>query len=314
MPAVEGERRPEQKATATDTYSLLGRWLGRILATISVVKLIHSGFQIGLGPTLLLVLDHYNKLMSLLFGWLEPYLNWVLDKLGGFIALELDLQAHWREIFIVMMVYFGARLRAMASAGNQVSTSFVISLLAVGLVVALGSSIAAGAIPLSGSRELSLSMLMAACPLMGAFLFDLSENALTSTLRRDVMAKLMRRPTVTRAGVFWFLVKKVLFRFGIAALVLLSVLALGSWPASAAMVEAIASPGLAALGMLILLTAGYWLNEGRRTVPIRIEPGERWRHAFFRLGSTRVGMEIVTIIGFVVGTLLINAGLDPFGL
>src|SRR5262245_15945451 len=96
-----------------------------ILGMLSIVTLIRHGFNYGFGPALHLVLEYYEKIMGVLFGWAEPYITARLAALRDLMGWELVLYPHWKHIFLLMMIYFSARLRSAWSVGERLIAPFM---------------------------------------------------------------------------------------------------------------------------------------------------------------------------------------------
>ena len=271
------------------------------------MAVLKHGLDYGFGPTLQLLLDYYESLTQVLLGWAEPYLKDTLADLRDLVGWDLKLYPHWKHIFVLMMVYFSARLRSAWAVGERTSAAF---LWVTGLVWAFLSSVAAGSVPIMPGTRTTTSMLVAIFPVIGVFLFDLSENVWTSVLRRDVQAKLEGDEKFTRLEVFRKLARKASLRFLVACFIILMAVQIMELP----VFKDVSNPGLVVLGLLVIAMSFYWLYQGTLATPHRQRPGESWLQAYLRTGSTRVGLIILATVSGAILFVLINAGMKPLGL
>jgi len=155
------------------------RWLGTIASVFSVVMLARHGFDMGsfVAP-LQLMLDWYQAFLHFLFGWAEPYLHAALVWALVWTDWDLQLHPHWRDVFVLMGIYLvkdRTQMHTTRSLEARVlfssfSGAFWVAKSAVRLVpcllIALASSVVAGAIPLS-SADPTANFAVAAAVIVG---------------------------------------------------------------------------------------------------------------------------------------------------
>jgi len=155
------------------------RLLSIVASVFSVVMLARHGFDMGsfVAP-LQLMLDWYQAFLHFLFGWAEPHLYAALVWAFAWADWNLQLHPHWRDVFVLLGIYLikdqtrlmlvrGLEPRVLLSSFSGalwVATSAV--RLVPCLLIALASSVVAGAIPLS-SADPTVNFTVAAVVIVG---------------------------------------------------------------------------------------------------------------------------------------------------
>jgi hypothetical protein len=88
------------------------------------MALVRHGFNYGFSPTLQLMLDAYENTTRFFLGWTEPYIRGLITGLRNFVGWDLTLYPHWKHIFLLMMLYFGARLKAAWVVGEYAAATY----------------------------------------------------------------------------------------------------------------------------------------------------------------------------------------------
>jgi ubiquinol oxidase len=139
------------------------RTLGVAFATLSILLLIKQGFVMpSFAAPLQFVLNYYEALINVLLGWAEPYLHAMLAFLRDLLGLDLRLEAHWKHVTVLMMLFFCAVLRFSRMGGAIIAATFAI-LLSVGIGILLGTSWTSDA---TAPQSALLNGLTAALPLL----------------------------------------------------------------------------------------------------------------------------------------------------
>lgn len=75
-----------------------------------------KAFNIGIGPTLMLLLGFHERVMQLLFGWAEPDINAALHQIREQFAWDLQLYWHWKHI-----LFFVGSIFSILCRGRHIS-------------------------------------------------------------------------------------------------------------------------------------------------------------------------------------------------
>lgn len=140
------------------------------------------GFDMGsfVAP-LQVMLDWYQAFLHLLFGWAEPYLHAALVWAFAWTDWKLQLYPQWRDVFVLLGIYLikdktlhmlirGLQVRvALSSFSGALWVATTAMRLLPCLLIALASSVVAGAIPLS-SADPTANIAVAAAVIVGVAL------------------------------------------------------------------------------------------------------------------------------------------------
>jgi hypothetical protein len=280
-----------------------------VIGGVAIAALIKKALNIGVGPVLQLILDEWERLLSLL-KYVEPYLeSFLLEPIRTVTGWEFALQPHWRLVFAILCVYLRARLHAglAVNAGLGINLFQVVIALAVVLVASVGS----GTMPLSSEASGTLNIGIAVFPVIGALVFDLAEITYSaiSKSRRARLAVILGRPGLGRWRAFGLLFRKVAARYAFAALML--GLAAANWERVPTL-RNIPSPGFLVLLFLLLAAAIYWLVQGVSTVKLLKSLAENQNRSLVELwwkaGATRTGWVLLSSIVVGIAILAVDAG------
>jgi hypothetical protein len=116
--------------------------LSAVMSTLAIVALARHAFvKWSLAAPMALVMDAYNAMMQLLFGWAHPYLQAALTWLGSFIGWRPTLYPHWKDVIVVIGLpgISGGRvsLRKRGLEGFVFAITAVVGAFITGLVAGL---------------------------------------------------------------------------------------------------------------------------------------------------------------------------------
>jgi hypothetical protein len=116
------------------------RWIGVLAGAISLVALFQAATGAPSFSPLLRVLIAYDfEWKRIALHWLEPALRTGVAMLRGWTGWRLELQDHWRHVFLLLFLYFGAGARL---AWRQQDAAGVAVRVIVGLATAVLASVA----------------------------------------------------------------------------------------------------------------------------------------------------------------------------
>lgn len=215
------------------------------------------------------IVDGYNGIMDVLGGMFEPLLQPLIRWINSYFNWSLELQPHWRPLFVLMMIVCMSGTRTAWHAGQHF---YAIKLSAAALVSALLASLIVGVAPLAagwwahGLAAAAPPALVIVGLLIAAGRFELSDLYLISTIAGVMFilgAALSLAPIFAEsacilalgvlvffAGVWWItpgdrfktrIGLTILGGFVVAAIVVAADFALKAWgPAELATVSALA--------------------------------------------------------------------------
>lgn len=274
-------------------------WLGLIFGTLSVVMLIKHGFDYGFVAPLQLILNYYEQGMQALFGWAEPWIREQVTTVAAWLGLNLTLYPHWKHVFVLMMVWFGADAKVIWAANLKGSAIFYLS---VGVLIALASSAVAGLVPVEAGAGSPISRaLIVAPPIAGFLAYEILRSAWSAIWGRYV------------GGSWWAQFRHDL---GVGLFVLVvgaAALGLTLVADQVPILSESSNSALVILGGAVIVLAIYWLWWGTAFVKSRLPLGtfaERIRLS----GSASVGFAMLSAFAGCAAFLATNAGLRLAGL
>ena len=112
-----------------------------LFATISATNILGSGFFLNWSPNWLAVLDGYEYARDRV---LRP-VSWVFEKIAilleSVLGFNISLNEYWKDLSVILSLYFGARAFSYVRAGLRQQARFRLGL---GLLSALAFSFLAG--------------------------------------------------------------------------------------------------------------------------------------------------------------------------
>lgn len=261
-----------------------------------MVALLQHGFRFSFSSVFNIIIDYYEELTHVLFGWAEPYLRSTLSYLGSLTGLHLHLYPHWKHVFILLELYFGSHVRSVRAERGIYATLFN---LVLGLSLALVAGIGSGTV---ASEDTTSSMLIAAFPVAAVVLYSFGTSARAAIY--------FRKP-----GESWWHAFRIFGRHtirigavGTAAVV--GGMVLGKLP----FVHLLQGSGLVLLFLLILALAFYRISVGAWYANHDRAEGQGWWERFHVTGYGTVGiLMLFTLLGAIL-FILANAGLSLIGL
>jgi hypothetical protein len=273
-----------------------------IFGALSLALLAKRGFNLGFAAPFEQALKFYEKGLHQLLGWIEPYWDALLARMGW----QLHVHPHWKNILVLMLLYFGVVTKVIwpkfRSAKERV---LLFGLTAWGIVLAIIASVAAGTVDLNDSTT---NAIMAAFPLSAFALYQFAWCGYLATLGRQETWWIRYR-AATRLYIGPRVVAAIVAAL---ALILLS----GRIP----ILTGLRNPGLALLIGLSVLLAVYWLWTGVEGAVYFHKPPEKtwwqtfrdmkWRQSWAVTSNARIGLGMLKCIGGAIVFVLLGAGLE----
>lgn len=153
-------------------------WLSLIFGTLSVLMLIKNGFEVSFVSSIELILTFSDQLIQVLLGWAEPSIRSVLAEISTWFGWQLQLFPHWREVFILMLLYFSNGARTMWVNGLRWTALFEIAL---GTLLSLLASVGVGLLPVHASQSTAIDLVLIAIPTIAMILYQVCMGAWVAT-------------------------------------------------------------------------------------------------------------------------------------
>lgn len=206
-------------------------------SVITLLQAVLADFR--LSAILQWLIDGYNDLLSVLTLGLEPLLAGVLAQLGALFPFDVDLEPHWRPLFVLALIFISANTRTIWGDGYR-GPAVLYAVFAA--VCTLIGSVVAGVVPSGADAVLhgGVAALFVLLHFFGLFLaYALATVAFdfTAPYRQPLGRYLLR--------------DAVLAMIAFIAAVALSV---GGAP--------VERPGLTAVFMGMFVYGVYWLSYG----------------------------------------------------
>jgi len=276
--------------------------LGQVLGAISLGALIALAFNIGVGPTLQLLFDYHDRLLSLVLGWAEPTIRAMLETISRWLSLELSLHPHWKQVFFLLSLYFGAYVYDAIFRRFWGAASFYF---ASGLTIAVIAAIGSGIVAISSQSIRSGSdILIVVFPLIAVIVFSLTTAFRAAAWFRpenrtflEQLAQLTRHPIRFAAG------------GGVVVILAWTV----DWLAFAPHIR----PSYVCLLILAFGLAAYRLIlrdawQGQKNPPTN--SFSEWWSSVQASGGGRIGWRMTKAFIGAVALVVGNVGLQQFGL
>jgi hypothetical protein len=283
------------------TPTWLFRWLGLGIGILSLVKLVDLGFHVGWIVPLRALIDYFEALLHVIFGWAEPYLKIALDFVNTKFGWSLHLYPHWKYVFTLLWLYFGADTKLTSSFGGSWQAGLrggygyekgAIAAAAWGLFVALLASVAVGVEPFDGPIH-GIYLVLATSA--GFVLYELGDR--------------IWRQRITGS-------RKYLLFTRLAPLLLTAVIvAAEAFIAELPIARLLPNSGLIFLFAFISGLTLYYLCEGAwLATQITLDPQEPWRARLRFSTAFRIGSLMFQAIFGAALFAAANAGLKFVGL
>lgn len=139
-------------------------WVGVTVGALALAALVVHGFGVHLVGLPGVVVDTYDFFSQAVFGKLELWIERHLTPLRDWAGRDLLLYPHWKNVFLVMWLYFLADIR---SAVEQRRPAVAVMLFVWGTIVALVAGIGAGTVPLDANASTRAQLTLLAFPVAG---------------------------------------------------------------------------------------------------------------------------------------------------
>lgn len=80
--------------------------LGLVLAGISLFALIREAFDVGASQVFDTIILWYERFLEVAIGWIGDWIFLFINFLLIPFSIKIDVQSHWKHIFVLMNVYF----------------------------------------------------------------------------------------------------------------------------------------------------------------------------------------------------------------
>ncbi len=276
------------------------RYIGLVTGVLSLVLLVRFAFDTDFVSPLLVILEFYDSLVSLLLIWMDPFLSAVARRVSGIIGVDIQIASHWRHIFVLLWLYLTADAWANWSLGRK---GFAVFSIVWGGIVAFLISAVVGAIEL----EAASSRLITAVGVAGIVAFEGVRIVWSVSLysgANGTRAGFSANSTERLKAIAYYLVN---FLLPVILVGLLTIAVVG--PLIDLWIDTRAN-GLLAFLCFVLLLSGYWMMRGAWIGLVDRGQDETWRSRFSRSGSSRLGIAVFQVIAGGIIYLLFNAGLS----
>lgn len=273
-------------------------YLGYAFGVVSLVRLVDAGNNIGWVAPLKAVLVTYVESKNFLVGWAEPSLTSLIMYMGSWLSLNVTLYDQWSDVFLLMILYFGARAR---SYWNSQRRNRAIFRVAIGIPIALFSSAFSGLIL---ANNWTSNLLMTALPIMGMLVFDVVDSAMSASFVRD------------RESSWW----KTFYRylnFSVPVLFIGIIIAFVlTYTFRSSLIARSSDLGLLCMIAFILLLSIYWAVRAWMYAhpPNHRLPGETVAARFSRASAASIARQLAIVISGALAWILMNAGLALSGM
>ena len=232
-----------------------------LFGALTAVHLARSGFDLLLDDVLKAIIDRADDFLKVVMVVIDPAIQGVLRSLRDWGFVVPDLLDHWRQVFVLMLLFFGAYVREITQKDAPARTLF---LAGWATVTALVSSVAAGT---ANFEDVQLFI----WPALGFFVFFVGARFWDAMSVSSPDDGVLQRIGVS--GVVLMLCVIVLVVITTQESLLWTI---REWNTRA--IDAVPSPGMLAL-MVSVLSVGIWLavfglpHNGRESVDAAINPG-----------------------------------------
>ncbi|MEZ5955899.1 MAG: hypothetical protein R3C27_01620 [Hyphomonadaceae bacterium] len=159
---------PVQSYTIGEGFKDLGWFFwtfALVVAGPSVLSIMQAVFvEHQLIAALQWIVDGYNGIFEVLGSVFEPLVQPLIDWVNAKLRLALELQPHWKPLFVLVTMLTGTIVRLSLTAKSNFITLFSMTMATIGTLV---GAIVAGLAPLTGGWW--VQGLAAAAPIAGLF-------------------------------------------------------------------------------------------------------------------------------------------------
>ena len=266
--------------------------MGLLAGALSITLLVQHSLDVGLAPVLQLVLDYYEWFRSAMLCPLEQIVEVVAAAISKLIDLNIELSEHWGDVFVLMVLYLGARAKAYWDTGAR---AHAVIRFCLGFCVSFLTAVLAGMWRDSGVLS---GMMIGMTVVIGLLVFD--------TLDATWAAVAYRKPNQTWADEFKRYLGFSLPTMAVAAFAL----SLGVLLFLTGIIPSTARVGSTTLLIFALALAVYWAWRGwalSGQEEYRDAGETRWAR-FRRSSTTRISFLMMTTMTGSACFFAMNAG------
>lgn len=264
---------------------------------LSIISLLSAGFSIGWAQPLRLVIEQYLVIANTFRHVIEPCIVPIFEMLSDLISIEITFGPRWPDIFLLMLIYLGSRVKSYFASGKPFRA--VTMLLIVG-VISIVSAFFASAIELSSWQGV---LVATSAPLLGFLAYDAVYAHVGATMDRG------RSP--------WLWEFKRHIAFSVPLLIFAFILNAGF---ASFLVSEGGFTGYQTFVLIFtvdyLVISLYWAYQSLRHAQKRESRnlGESVKERFWRSSATNVALNVGIVLFSAIFFMLGNAGLQAAGM
>jgi hypothetical protein len=257
-------------------------WIFLFIGATSILSLIVYGTGYTLDPIVHVIISAYESILEDTLGLAEPWIKAVLLALANILEIKIELQGHWKHIFVLICIYFFKDAENAWKAGRRTAAYFHAPL---GFIISCVCALAVGSIK-AGSNQYWGQFWIAAIPTIGLFVYAFLGITWGSIFEKDIGRVVGKGES--HSGWHYFKERQPMaiartLVFFIAILILLY------FP----IIKTMQNPGVIVFTIIVVLFGTYWIFEGvkatnvaRSNARIITEP---WPTTFQKSPYTMVG-------------------------
>lgn len=264
-------------------------FIATLMGILSVLLLWDKATDFGWISIIEDMLDFYQSLKTLLLFWLLPFAELLAEEISKLFSIDLDLQDHWSDIFVLLTLYFGARARSYWAAGMKRRAIFRV---VWGALVSLATGVLAG---LSNATMQDGNIFVLGAIVLGLTVFDVVDAAWSAAFHR-------------KKGLTWVQdwLRYLAFSMPTIAIGIFAMFIFATTSTVSSDFSGTALGILASLGYAIVL-ALYWLYRGLRSSRSWEIPGTGYEK-FLVSSNSQIGLVMLrSLIGALI-VILFNVG------
>ena len=272
-------------------------FVNSILGGLSLVNLISSGFMIGWIEPLRKVVEQYLVITNTVRHAVEPFVVPTFKALAEALNLTVTFGPRWPDIFLLMLIYLGSRVRSYIVSGKYVRAT---AMLANSLAISITSAFFASSVELETQVHV---MLATSIPLLGFMVYDLIYACVGASFDRlgssSWTAEFRRHLLFSTPLVLLAFALNLALAFAFAG-------ALRTQYQSFVLIFTID----------YALISAYWAFLSLRHARQRQNRmlGESTSERFWRSTATNVSLNVGFVLVSAVSFILLNGGMQPPGL
>ncbi len=263
---------------------------------ISLVSLISSGFNIGWVEPLRKIVEQYLIITNTVRYAVEPFIVPAFNAFAEFFFLKITIGPRWPDVFLLMLIYLGSRVKSYFAGGRYVRA---LAMLMLSIGICIVSSCFSSSVNLSNLQGV---LVATSIPLLGFLVYDLVYGCIGATMDRRNQAT-------------WFHEFKRHLAFSVPLVIVALLLNL----VLAMLFVKVFRNSYQAFVMLFaidyVVISGYWaimsLHHARQRKNRNL--GESTSERFWRSSATNVSLNVALVLFSAIAFMLFNAGLQQAG-